>query len=84
MIYYNHFKHGFNRSQWSQFSIIDQYQSLQLGLEDTAQMRLSAIETGYEVGPSATGPIPGEYPGSSLPSVSALGVSVRNSLQPLS
>lgn len=61
VIYYNHFEHGFNRSAWSKFGVIDNYQSLQFGLEDAVQMQLTIIERGYDVGPRSSGPISGEY-----------------------
>ena len=61
VIYYNQFEHGFNRSPWSQFGIIDQYQSLQFGLEDAVQIQIDLISTGYDVGPWSSGPIAGEY-----------------------
>jgi len=63
VIYYNHFEHGFNRSPWSQFGIIDYYQSLQSGLEEAVQMQLNLVNTGYDVGPWTSGPFAGEYPG---------------------
>ncbi|WP_172724537.1 hypothetical protein [Neorhizobium tomejilense] len=63
VIYYNHFEHGFNRSPWSQYGVVDHYQSLQSRLDEAVQMQLDIVDTGYDVGPWASGPIAGEYPG---------------------
>ncbi|MGV2128951.1 hypothetical protein [Agrobacterium vitis] len=61
VIYYNHFEDGFNRSPWSQFGVIERYQSLQNGLEDTVQMQLNDIEAGYSLGPWTSSPIAGNH-----------------------
>ncbi len=61
VLYYNHYEHGFNRSPWSRFGIIEQYQSLQDELEDAVQRQLNNLEAGYDVGPWTSGPIAGEY-----------------------
>jgi hypothetical protein len=63
VIYYNHFEYGFNRSSWTAFGFIDQFQSLQFELEQAAQVQLDIINSGYDVGPRSSGPIAGEYPG---------------------
>jgi hypothetical protein len=63
VIYYNHFEHGFNRSPWSQYGVVDLYQSLQSGLDEAVQMQLDIVDTGYDVCPWTNGPIAGEYPG---------------------
>jgi len=63
VIYYNHFEHGFNCSSWSSFGIVDEFRSLQFGLENAVQAQLDLITTGYSVGPKETGPIAGEHPG---------------------
>jgi len=63
VIYYNHFEYGFNHSSWSQFGVIDEFKSLQLGLEDAVQAQLDLVRTGYGVGPRSSGPIAGEHPG---------------------
>jgi hypothetical protein len=61
VIYYNHFESGFNRSPWTQFGIIERYQSLQDELEDAVQRQLNDIDVGYNVGPWTSGPITGEH-----------------------
>lgn len=62
-IYYNHFEHGFNRSPWSEFGVVDFYQSLQSGLAEAIQFQLDIIDTGVDIGPRTSGPIAGEFPG---------------------
>ena len=54
--------HGFNRSAWTQYGVVDHYQSLQDGLEDAIQRQLDVVDTGYDVGSLASPPIGGEYP----------------------
>lgn len=61
VIYYNHFESGFNRSRWSQFGIVESYQSLQDELEDAVQRQLNDIDAGRSLGPWTSGPIAGEY-----------------------
>lgn len=61
VIYYNHFEYGFNRSSWSQFGVIERYQSLQDELEGAVQRQLNSLEAGYDVGPWTSGPVAGEY-----------------------
>lgn len=61
VIYYNHFEHGFNRSSWSEFGIIDHYQSMQFGLNDIIQIQLDTISAGYDTAPSVSAPIAGSY-----------------------
>ncbi|KAA0698959.1 hypothetical protein DTW90_12380 [Neorhizobium sp. P12A] len=64
VIYYNQYEHGFNLSLWVKYGHIEQYQSLQYGLEEAVERMLKVIETGYDIGPWGGPPIPGKYPGS--------------------
>jgi hypothetical protein len=61
-IYYNHLEHGFNRSAWTEYGVIDHFQSLQDGLDEAVQRQLDVLDTGNDVGPWASPPFPGEYP----------------------
>ncbi|QND52957.1 hypothetical protein HB779_14400 [Phyllobacterium sp. 628] len=61
VIYFNHHEHGFNRSPWHRYGYIDAYESLQYGLEMAIQAQLEIINTGYDIAPSRSPPIPGEY-----------------------
>ena len=44
VIYYNRYEHGFNRSPWSQFGVIERYQSLQDELEGAVQTQLIVLK----------------------------------------
>lgn len=61
-IYYNHLEDGFNRSTWTQYGVIDHFQSLQDGLDEAVQRQLDVLDAGYDIGPWASPPNPGEYP----------------------
>ncbi|MGH9900198.1 MAG: hypothetical protein ACRD4L_15240 [Pyrinomonadaceae bacterium] len=61
VIYYNHYEHGFNPSPWQRYGYIEEYRSLQNGLEVAVQRQLENIKTGYDVCPFEGPPTPGEY-----------------------
>lgn len=61
VIYYNQYEHGFNSSPWQRYGYIEGYSSMQDGLENAVQRQLENINTGYDIGPQGSPPIPGEY-----------------------
>lgn len=61
VLYYNHMESGFNRSPWTQFGVIDQYQSMDWNLETLLQHQLAVIAAGNDTGPWASAPRSGEY-----------------------
>jgi hypothetical protein len=63
VIYYNHSEHGFNRSTWSRYGVIDDYQSMDWALEDAIRQQIDIINSGYDVGPWSGPPVAGEYSG---------------------
>ena len=60
-LYYNHFENGFSHSTWTDFGTLDQYQALDVELESEVQRQIDIIDQGYDGGPRASGPFPGEY-----------------------
>lgn len=62
VFYYNQYEGGFERSGWLQYGVIDHYQSLQLSLGEAVQQQIEVIQTGYDIGPTSSAPIAGNYP----------------------
>ena len=61
VFYYNHFETGFNRSAWSKYGFIDQYQSLQWELDEVVGQQIEIIRRGYDWSPRSGPPIAGCY-----------------------
>ena len=61
VLYHNHLESGFNRSPWTQFGVIDQYQSLDWDLETLLEHQLAVIAAGGDSGPWSGEPQAGEF-----------------------
>lgn len=61
VLYYNRMESGFNRSPWTQFGVIDQYQSMDWSLEALLEHQLAVIAAGSDMGPWAGEPQAGEF-----------------------
>ena len=61
VFYFNHYEDGFERSGWTQYGTIDDFQSLQWTLGEAVQRQLEAISTGYDVAPRSSAPVAGIF-----------------------
>jgi hypothetical protein len=61
VVWYNDIEDGFNRSHYSEYGTITEYWCNQEELEWTVQWLLNVIEDGYDSGPFAGPPQPGEF-----------------------
>ncbi len=61
VIYHNPHEHGFERSAWREFGVIETYGACGWDLHDAVQVIIDLIRTGVDIGPWSSPPIAGTF-----------------------